>query len=505
MDSSENDAGYTVTLAIPDIARLADEELAPFARFRDGRWSAQTKALLAQFSTTKLDLNRGWASTREHWTCPCCKRGKAHIARVSSGGVLLCRLEYHHDHLADRAKRLFREHRPQGGDRETIIQIGRAENALMLLVERFEQTLICIDCNLAEGRAKLELAKEIDSDFTFTPAEIASFIGVTPNRLHEVDLEKAKAAWLLAREDVADRLDFTRRMAQRIASGRHRRQVAAGERLVSYLQDRDIIYDLFQRASPDKRHFGLANTIEARSTSYDSAGNSPKPKRKPRGDAPTEAEFAEIDRRNQEHKPWVLAGNDWSCPCCDRSKREICRKSNRGLWTAHIHRVCEFEPEENDDSLWRRRTHATSQIIIGSHANRLVCQDCRNIIAEVKRRTPGLTENNLTIDNVRLLAGAATPHVPHDVDWENAIMLALGNRPLIDAIDDYYEHRANAFDAAREVKELMEIGWPKQKARDLLGYEYAKANDIDLDEGDAHIDWLLDEAERHAHMDRLGM
>lgn len=63
MDPSEKDAGYTVTLAIPDITRLADEALALFAPFRDGRWSAQTKALLAQFSATKLDLNRGWTST----------------------------------------------------------------------------------------------------------------------------------------------------------------------------------------------------------------------------------------------------------------------------------------------------------------------------------------------------------------------------------------------------------------------------------------------------------
>ncbi|WP_342738823.1 hypothetical protein [Bradyrhizobium sp. B117] len=503
MGPSEKDDGYVVTLAIPDITQLADEELAAFAPFRDGRWSVQTKALLAQFSATKLDLNRGWASTREHWTCPCCQRGKAHIARVSSGGVLLCRLEYHHDHLVDRAKRTFQEYRPCDKDRETIIQVGRAENALMLLVERFEQTLICIDCNLAEGRAKLELARTIEGDFTFTPAEIASFISVAPNRLHEIDLDKAKAAWLLAKDDVADRLDFTRRMAQRIASGRHGRQVAAGERLISYMQDRDIIYDLFLRASPDKGRAGLAHTIEARSTSNDSAGNSPKPKRKPRGDVPSDAEFAEIDRQQQEHKAWVLAGNEWSCPCCDRTKREICRKSNRGLWTAHIHRVCEFEPEDDSDSLWRRRARAASQIIIGSHTNRLVCQDCRNIVAEVKRRKPGLTENNLTIDNVRLLVGIATPHVPHDVDWENAIMLALGNRSLVDAIDDYFEHRTHAHDIFREMKELMEMGYSKQKARDLLGYEYAKANDIDLDEGDAQIDWLLDEAERHMQMDRI--
>lgn len=373
----------------------------------------------------------------------------------------------------------------------------------MLLVERFEQTLICIDCNLAEGRAKLELAKEIDSDFTFTPSEIASFIDVAPNRLHEIDLGKAKAAWLLAKDDVADRLDFTRRMAQRVASGRHRRQVAAGERSLAHLQDRDIIYSIFQRASSEKRNFGLASAIEARSTSNESAGNSPRPKRKPRGEVPSKSEFAEIDRQKQDHKPWVMAGSDWSCPSCDRSKHEICRKSNRGLWTAHIHRVCEFEPEESADSLWRRRTRATSQIIIGSHINKLVCQDCRNIVAEVKRRTPGLTENNLTIGNVRLLVGMATPHVPHDVDWESAIMLALSNRPLIDAIDDYHEHRRSAYDTLREMREFVELGYSKPKARDILGYEFAKANDLDVEEGAAHVDWLLDEAERHMQMESM--
>ena len=36
MGPSEKDDGYVVTLAIPDITQLADEELAAFAPFRDG-------------------------------------------------------------------------------------------------------------------------------------------------------------------------------------------------------------------------------------------------------------------------------------------------------------------------------------------------------------------------------------------------------------------------------------------------------------------------------------
>lgn len=43
MDPSEKGAGYTVTLGIPDITRLADEALALFAPFRDGRWSSKQR------------------------------------------------------------------------------------------------------------------------------------------------------------------------------------------------------------------------------------------------------------------------------------------------------------------------------------------------------------------------------------------------------------------------------------------------------------------------------
>src|SRR5271166_5347459 len=164
-----------ITIPLPDVEGLTDEELAKFAHMRDGRWSWQTKDLLLRFGTSKLDLNRGWSATRTGWSCPCCHRAKPDIARVSAGSVLLCRLELHHDHLIDLAKRIYREHNPRSANRDSNIQINRAEDALMPFVERFERTLICIDCNLAEGFAKLELAKEFSGDFTFTPAEISTF------------------------------------------------------------------------------------------------------------------------------------------------------------------------------------------------------------------------------------------------------------------------------------------------------------------------------------------
>lgn len=71
-----------ITVIVPDIDSLSDEELLKVAFGRDGRWSHQTKALLAQFGVQKLDLNRGWASTWTRWSCPCCKRAKPEIARL---------------------------------------------------------------------------------------------------------------------------------------------------------------------------------------------------------------------------------------------------------------------------------------------------------------------------------------------------------------------------------------------------------------------------------------
>lgn len=48
---------------------------------------------------------------------------------------------------------------------------------------------------------------------------------------------------------------------------------------------------------------------------------------------------------------------------------------------------------------------------------------------------------------------------------------------------------------------LME--WPWHQARDVVSYEYARSNDIDLEEGDEHADWLLDEAARLVKSDEL--
>jgi hypothetical protein len=40
------------------------------------------------------------------------------------------------------------------------------------------------------------------------------------------------------------------------------------------------------------------------------------------------------------------------------------------------------------------------------------------------------------------------------------------------------------------------MDWPSWKAREIVGYEIAKAKGWELQEGDDHADWLLAEARR---------
>ncbi|UFW92025.1 hypothetical protein BjapCC829_49705 (plasmid) [Bradyrhizobium barranii] len=492
----------SVAIQVPDIDSLPDGELYEIAHMRDGRWSGLTKTLLEQFGTTKLDLNSGWASTWTGWSCPCCRREKPQMARMSPGGVLLCRLEFHHDHIGDLTKRIFRERNARSEDRDINIQVSRAKDALLPLVERFEPTLICIDCNLAEGRAKLELTREIDADFTFAPSEIATFITAGKNRTHEIDVEKARTAWLAARDDFTDRTDFATRMAQRIAGGRHRREVAPGQRLLGPIQERDIVYRLFAAAVPPGYRHRLGTLIEARSVSNDSAGQSPKPKRKAVVRSPTDSEFAAVEAAQGETKAWIQAGPDWLCPSCGRSKREICRKSNRGKWTARIHRVVDFLPEDDEESFTRRRSVVSSQIIIGSYRRVLICHDCRNVTAELLRRKAGFDEQCLTLDDLRELVEGAAPHSPHQVDFEQATAMAIANAPLREAIEAYEDHRSRAIEVLADVKSTMKLmGWSWSKARDIVGYELAKAHGWELDEGDIHADWLLRETRRGLDLD----
>ena len=112
-----------------------------------------------------------WNQLNESWICPSCKRTKFQILRwskrytnKSNNGVYLSSymgfiapLHKHHDHS---------EHK------------------------RFNEIIICDQCNSADGIAKKYL--KIQSQFSFSPREISQFIIATPHNKHKIIFEKAK-------------------------------------------------------------------------------------------------------------------------------------------------------------------------------------------------------------------------------------------------------------------------------------------------------------------------
>ena len=91
---------------------------------------------------------RLWAEVGPHWTCPACKRDKFQILRWTTRNPRspnayqdwLAVLHKHHDHSVDRM----------------FSKLGR-----------FPPTIICDQCNMADGRAKKKL--KLPAEFSFSP------------------------------------------------------------------------------------------------------------------------------------------------------------------------------------------------------------------------------------------------------------------------------------------------------------------------------------------------
>ncbi|MCF6445684.1 hypothetical protein [Nereida sp. MMG025] len=489
--------GTKISIVVPSIEQLDDEGMRAIAPLRDGRWSEQTKSILAKFGTQMLSLNRSWAATWTGWTCPCCGRSKPQIARLASSGTVLCHLEQRHDHLEEFLKRRFSAVDLQGDERDHRIQISHAEAALRPLVERFERTLICVDCNLSDGRVKLALRDEVDSHFTFTPSEIAEFITVSDNHLHEVNITTAHSLWVDAQEDFYDRIDFVKRMAKRIAKGRHKREIALGQKLHRQVQTRDVVYQLCAEQLPSIHSLHLGEIIDSRSVARGGLGETLQRSKKHGGGPPTDAEFAAINAAQAStNRHWREAGEAWACPCCERAKREICRRSNRGAWTARIHSFEELEFETDTEQLSMRRQNGAGDIVISAPRRELICQDCRGIVSQFRQRSADLDARVLSLEDLRILVACSTKNAAHDIDSERVEEMIVDRSAFLDAIDEFEAHQRLVTATWIEYLKLTKSGLSDAQARDLIGFELAKARDWDVDDGEDFVDWLLDEAER---------
>lgn len=147
--------------------------------------------LVRKFKANTLGNISNFFEVEPRWRCPCCMRDKGEIARLDKNNNLLCSIHNHHDHFDGRVMDNIRELQD-----EDALAFDACRRGLV----RFQNVLICNDCNVAEPYAKnLSSAPE---DFSFTPFEIATFIIVKPNEPHEVDPGRARAAFDSARESM---------------------------------------------------------------------------------------------------------------------------------------------------------------------------------------------------------------------------------------------------------------------------------------------------------------
>lgn len=249
---------------------MSDEEVMnhPLTGALDGRWHPQTKALLNRFVTQKLQLNNAWALTWYRWSCPCCRREKKDIARLTASGILLCQLDRHHDHLRNAVEDILKQlSKVNLGDSNGRSR-SAARNAIYTLSERFTETLVCNDCNAADAAMKKHIGKCVPRHFSFAPSEIARFINRSANASHKLNAERGEEEFEVAILEYEDRLTFATSLAGRVVQGLHDTEHVLQED-ARHREDRDLVYRLISA----KVDVQLSSALLARSCSKDGIGS----------------------------------------------------------------------------------------------------------------------------------------------------------------------------------------------------------------------------------------
>lgn len=482
------------TLEIPDIASASDEEMQRRFPALDGRWSRQTLALLARFETSLLSLNDNWASVPQDWGCPVCARSKIDLVRLSSQGVLLCRLHWHHDHLRDRGEKILRRGVPMLETHAARSAQFSAVAVCKSIAERFFPRLICEDCNTADGKAKTELKGVVDPDFSFSPSEIGRFIITAPNRPHFVDPAKARLIWEAVADDVADRLAFMSLLAKRVADGGHRKE-GSGYHPNETLT---LLSNLGEtQPSPPPSLFGLRQAFSERSTRDDAAGTSSKTKSRPKVRIPTLADLQTFNATQHPETFWWAGGENWCCAACDRSRFEMLRISNAGEWTAGAHRRAVHLHEDRAQAIHFRHGWYGAGPTYRDETTVYICKDCRQIITDTKKEGADLTDDCLTVADLRSVLTDVRPHQRPVFDKAKAAALAAESDFHVSGVSDLNQHRNLCWRLTSKHIQMRRAGYSEQKIFDCL---WSEMDDHHLDASEylALLTWRLGEAEAFA-------
>ena len=496
--ADKNPDEHELRITFERLTCLSDEEIERHFPGRDGPWSKSTKALLNTHRTSKLNLNENWASVPPDWSCPACWRKKPQIVRLSGSGVLIASLDLHHDHLTDVLRARLQQE--VGPDWITKIPeqsrhiVKRAEK----LVARFEPTLVCPDCNCADGVAKSHLPL-IDRNFSFRASEIKSFIRSAPNREHQIDDDAARAIYDAQRDDFACRLAlleqfFAMMVAGSLSQERGSRRPGGAEDPVGI---RHFVSHKILKLAPQTHHDIREDLEEFVRRSQSREGTASRTRaRTAQAERPS---IEEVEAHEGSGAPglWQQASSNWHCPSCDRTRQDIMRRSNksRNRWSGRLYKFSDFSFDDDDEEFDGYGGYQSS--FIRRHCNLVICMDCFNVVPQLKQRLPSLSHGRvrLQIGDLRSVILPA-PNCKHEIDWGNARIIAEASGPLCELIDDYCRHYFDAMFCRDLLDEFRRDYANPTLAWWALRQRYIERHGYDDTKVEGALNFLLAEAER---------
>lgn len=314
--------------------------------------------------------------------------------------------------------------------------------------------------------------------------------------VHDLDTVRFEVDCHVRRRKAAvlDRLAFMKVMADRIAAGRHVRE---GSGYTPH-HKAIVLTDLLGAALSDRsRVEGLSGVVETRSIQRDGFASSPKSPGRKKTAIPT---LDDLERFNAAVRPgdfWHEPPEDWRCAACDRTRFEMLRKSPKsGLWTAGAHRRRIFSVERRPEALWARSGWYDPGLTFGDHAIVWMCKDCRQIITDAKHTGQHLTDDCLSVADVRSLLDSVRAHERPEYDRQAAARMASRNFETMAAIDDYDLHRRRCLDLFYNRRQRLRFQSPAVVDAELIDAVWEAH--VDAKGRPAHLAWLIEEGARYA-------
>jgi len=181
---------------------IIDHEMEKLFPGLDGFWSSKTFEIYKSLSTksvSEMFIGSHWINVDQCWVCPVCKRDKLSIARIGKSDKIILDIHEHHDHSCQ----IF-----NGVGQCNIV------SEQLLYVQRFKPTLICAECNVAEGNVKSAL--NLVSWFTFSPSEISQFIEPVPNKKHKIIKDVALEIYDIEIDKLRERIEFAQCLSDKL-------------------------------------------------------------------------------------------------------------------------------------------------------------------------------------------------------------------------------------------------------------------------------------------------